>query len=140
LIINAYTQISKLILTGSAGLVLEKKKNTLLNIIPSFLKKGILKEIGINLFGSKDYKNASPRMREILKKVIAEDLISYAEKVYVPTLLVWGDKDKATPPEIGKKFNAIIAHSKLEILENCGHYAFLDKKDEFMYIINKFIH
>ena len=139
LIINTHTKISKLILTGGAGLVLETGKKGVAKYIPAFLKRGIFKKIGIKLFGSADYKNASPLMREILKKVIAEDLSAYAKQVHVPTLLVWGENDKETPLEMGRKFKELIADSQLEILTNCGHYAFLEKKSEFMNIINRFI-
>jgi pimeloyl-ACP methyl ester carboxylesterase len=139
LIVNTYMRISKLILTGSSGLILGKKNAGIAKLIPDFLKRGIFKKIGIKFFGSDDYKNASPLMREILKKVIAEDLSSYTKHIYVPTLLVWGEKDKATPLEMGTKFKELIRNSRLEVIKNSGHYVFLEKKDEFMDIINDFI-
>jgi len=140
LILNANMQISKLILTGGAGLIMEKRKRTLYERMPTFFKKGIIRKFFIWLLGSEDYKNATPCMREILKKVVNEDLESYAKKVYVPTLLVWGENDTATPLEMGRKFHSLMPHSHLEVIKNSGHYAFLDSKNEFLNIVNKFIH
>jgi pimeloyl-ACP methyl ester carboxylesterase len=139
LILNANVRISKLILTGCAGLITENKKASASKYIPKFLKKGIVKRFFIWLLGSEDYKNTSPSMREIFKKVVNEDLESYAKHVYVPTLLLWGENDKATPLEMGKKFLSLIIGSNLKVIKNSGHYAFLDQKDEFLDSVNEFI-
>jgi pimeloyl-ACP methyl ester carboxylesterase len=136
--LSANIQFSKIILTGSAGLILKRKKTNFLKYMPNFLKKGFIRKVLINIFGSVDYKNASPRMREILKRVVAEDLEQYARKISAPTLLVWGEKDGDTTLEMGKKFNEIIPNSRLEIIKNSGHYAFLDNKNEFINIVNNF--
>ena len=139
LILNDRLQLSRLVLTGSAGLIFKKKKTVIFKFLHRFLKKGILRKVGIRLFGSRDYRNATPQLREILKKVIADDLEGYARKVCIPTLLIWGEKDTETPVAMGRKFNELIAHSTLEILNNCGHYCFLDHKSEFFNLVNSFI-
>ena len=139
LILNDRVQLSRLILTGSAGLIFKKKKTEIAKYIHRFLKKGILRKVGIRLFGSSDYKNATPQMREILKKVISEDLEGYARKVCIPTLLVWGENDTETPLAMGRKFNELISHSRLEVIRNGGHYCFLDNKNAFFKLVNTFI-
>ena len=139
LILNDRIQISRLILTGSAGLIFKKRKTELFKYMHRFLKNGIFRKIGIQLFGSADYKNATPQMREILKKVISDDLEGYARKVIIPTLLVWGEKDTETPVDMGGKFNELIVHSRLEVINNCGHYCFLENKNEFFNLVNTFI-
>ena len=139
LILNERVQISRLILTGSAGLIFKKKKTEIYKYIHRFLKKGILRKVGIQLFGSPDYKNATPQMREVLKKVISEDLEGYARKIRVPTLLIWGENDTASPLTMGEKFNELISHSRFEVLKNCGHYCFLDDKNAFLNLVNTFI-
>lgn len=141
LVLNSRIPVSKLILTGSAGLAAagSPPKKTPAKYLPGFLKKGILREILIKIAGSDDYKRATPRMREVLKKVIAEDLRPFAEKISIPALLIWGADDKETPLSVGVDFNAAIPASTLEIMAGCGHYAFLENRELFLRLTNKFL-
>ena len=141
LVLHSRIPVSKLILTGSPGITAAGRppKKTWATYLPDCLKKGILRECLIKMAGSDDYKRATPHMREVLKKVIAEDLRPYAAKISIPTLLIWGANDKETPPATGKDFNATIHASTLEIMADCGHYAFLENKNAFLDLINKFL-
>ncbi|MDR1405726.1 MAG: alpha/beta hydrolase, partial [Prevotellaceae bacterium] len=139
-VLTSKINIPKLILTGSPGIVNSSHapKKTPAKYLPACLKKGRLREFIIKIAGSDDYKNATPRMREVLKKIIAEDLRTFAGKIAVPTLLIWGANDRETPVATGRDFNTVIPASKLEILPDCGHYAFLEKKDVFLELILDF--
>jgi len=48
--------------------------------------------------------------------------ISDVSEVKVPTLIVWGAKDKIIPVRHADWFNAAIANSQKIIYPNCGHY------------------
>ncbi len=151
LILNSKIAINKLILTGGAGLMInanpqKKKGSGFIGSMKSLLEKALpkegyemIKDKFIESVGSADYKNASPMMREILKKVIGQDLTDYASKIRVPTLLIWGENDADTPVEMGKAFNRLIPASELIILNGCGHYAFLDNEREFLALTNNLI-
>jgi pimeloyl-ACP methyl ester carboxylesterase len=140
----------KLILTGSAGLILNKKErkgvsNYLFNIAKTVQKvipdklSNILRERVIQQIGSADYKISSFRMREILKKVVSEDLTRYVVNINTPTLLVWGELDNDTPLGMAKAFNKLISGSKLVIIPNAGHYAFVDEPNLFLDVVKDFI-
>ncbi|MFZ1108711.1 MAG: alpha/beta hydrolase [Rhodomicrobium sp.] len=75
-------------------------------------------------FGSADYKSAGA-MRSILLNVVREDLTDVAAKVACPTLLIYGEKDRDTPPEIGERLSALIKTSDLKILPDQDHYSLL---------------
>jgi pimeloyl-ACP methyl ester carboxylesterase len=141
LVLNSRIRIPKLILTGGAGLATtnHSQKKAIAKLLPSFLKKGRLREFLIHIAGSEDYKNASPKMREVLKKILAEDLSAFAEKITSPTLLIWGANDRETPVTMGAALHALIPSSTLEIMEGCGHYAFLDNKPVFLDLVNNFL-
>ncbi|MDR3351247.1 MAG: alpha/beta hydrolase [Prevotellaceae bacterium] len=141
LVLNSRIPVSKLILTGSAGLPATNRpsKKTPARYLPGFFKKGLLREFLIKIAGSEDYKRATPQMREVLKKVIAEDLRPFAEKISIPSLLIWGANDKETPVAMGEDFHATIPSSSLEIMAGCGHYAFLENRNMFLNLINKFL-
>jgi pimeloyl-ACP methyl ester carboxylesterase len=72
-------------------------------------------------FGSSDYRDASPLMRQVLVKAVNEDLSAAARAVRVPTILVYGDKDRAAPPDIGTRLNALMPQSRLVLLRGFGH-------------------
>jgi pimeloyl-ACP methyl ester carboxylesterase len=75
-------------------------------------------------FGSADYKSAGA-MRNIFLNVVREDLSDAAAKVACPALLIYGEKDRETPPEIGERLSALIKTSDLKILPDQDHYSLL---------------
>lgn len=75
-------------------------------------------------FGSADYARAGP-LRPILVKAVSEDLTEVACAVRVPTVLVYGDRDAETPPEIGERLNALIPQSRLIVLRGFDHWTVL---------------
>lgn len=51
--------------------------------------------------------------------------------IRVPTLLVWGEEDRVTPPEVAQQFHALIPDSTLVFLPRCGHVPMLEQPDGF---------
>ena len=88
-------------------------------------------------FGSDDYKQLNDIMKQTFVKVVNEDLSDDARKISIPTLLVWGKKDKDTPLYMGKTFNKLIKNSKLIIL-NGGHYCHIENLQEYSKICMQF--
>ena len=126
--------IDKLVLIASAGLprqrsLVEKTKiqskiytfKTLKHLAPVLdLDVDKLR----NRFGSADYRNAGA-MREILAKVVREDLSDAARQISCPVLLIYGGKDTETPPEIGARLAELIPNADLNILDTQDHYSLL---------------
>lgn len=86
-------------------------------------------------FGSADYAAASPVMRQSLVRVVNEDLVPYMPSVTMPSLLIWGDKDTATPLSDGKKMEELMPEAGLAVIEGAGHYSFIDN----LYLFNKIL-
>ena len=74
--------------------------------------------------GSADYRNASPLMRQTMVRCINEDLTRLLAKIRVPTLLIWGSADTATPLSDGQTMEKLIPDAGLVVLEGAGHFAF----------------
>ena len=89
--------------------------------------------------GSADYRQASPRMRAILSKVVNEDLCHVMPAIKAPTLLVWGENDTATPLHDAKKMASLIPDAGLVQFPGCGHYSFLDNPVQFRAVLNSFL-
>jgi len=66
-------------------------------------------------------------------------LAKWLHRIDVPTLILWGDDDKVIPPAYGKAFAELIPQSRLEVIRNCGHLAHIERKDEFVGHITRFI-
>ena len=71
--------------------------------------------------------------------VVKEDLSEDMKGIKIPTLIITGENDKDTPIAFGEKMQELIPNSKFQILKNAGHYSFLDQREEFVKIVEKFI-
>ena len=77
-------------------------------------------------FGSADYRQAGA-LRPILVKAVAEDLSAAASAVHCPSLLIYGDRDRETPPELGRRLNALMPRSRLVVLRGFDHWNVLSE-------------
>ena len=65
------------------------------------------------------------------------NLYDQLSRLTVPTLLIHGDYDPI-PSEAIEKIHRTIKGSELVILEDCGHFPFIEKQDEFIESIFRF--
>jgi pimeloyl-ACP methyl ester carboxylesterase len=77
-------------------------------------------------FGSADYSAASELMRESFVKVVNSDYKDRLHKINVPTLLLWGEKDTATPISDAQFMKDKIKDSGLVTVKNGGHFCFTE--------------
>ncbi|KAK8531707.1 hypothetical protein V6N12_053170 [Hibiscus sabdariffa] len=61
-------------------------------------------------------------------------------EISCPVLIVKGDTDRIVPSWNAKRLSRAIPRSKLEVIKNCGHLPLEEKVDEFVRIIDKFLH
>ena len=57
----------------------------------------------------------------------------------MPTLIVWGDRDGIIPVEHAHAAHDAIPHSRLEILEGCGHFPHVQEPDHLAEVIREFV-
>lgn len=68
-----------------------------------------------------DYPYVEGTMKETFKNVINEDLAQFTGFIKMPTIIIWGDKDKSTPVEDAYFMNEKIKDTKLLIIKGAGH-------------------
>ncbi len=129
--------IKRLVLIGSTGLRPKRSLNVKLKRLYSKQLRMLGGLLGGSIeakieskrqqLGSEDWRQASPLMRGTLSKVLDEDLSCDMKEIKRPTLLIWGRRDTATPVWMGKAMQLLIPGSKLLIIEEAGHYCFVDK-------------
>lgn len=136
--------ISKIILAGAAAIrqpsVKTKIKRKIAGLVSPILslklKKMLIKKSGLE---QSDYAAIqNPILKETFKTIINEDLTAELPLVKIPTLIVWGDKDFETPLDGGKLIAKLIPGSRIEIIKNASHFAFLEKPEEFIKLIKEF--
>ena len=57
------------------------------------------------------------------------DLTATAKAVRVPTLVIVGDQDASTPPELAREMAALIPGARLEIVARAGHLPCIERPD-----------
>lgn len=133
--------IDKLVLFGSPCIRHERKLPLSTRILKSIKKLPGMNRIGEfakNYIGSRDYKAASPIMRQTLVNVVNEDLSKFARDIEEPTLLIWGDNDCEAPVEDAKELEGIMLDAALIVLPG-SHYAYIENLGQVVNILNNFI-
>ena len=59
-------------------------------------------------------------------KTVNLDLSECMQAIAAPTLLIWGEKDEATPIADGRKMEQLIKGSRLIVVAGAGHFSYLD--------------
>jgi pimeloyl-ACP methyl ester carboxylesterase len=88
--------------------------------------------------GSKDYAQAGPLQGTFIK-VVNDDQTEMLPYIQSPTLLVWGADDKDTPLASAKIMEKLIPNASLVVLENAGHFSYIDHPHKFHMIVRKFL-
>lgn len=141
----------KIILFGSAGVVGKKSFKSRIKIrafkaakrmltLPGLKKPcaGLLKKTE-SKFGSADYRAASPVLRQTLVRAVNTDLCDVMPDIKASTLLIWGEKDTATPLANAHIMEKLIPDCGLCVLKGAGHYCFLERAYEAYAIIESFL-
>lgn len=89
--------------------------------------------------GSSDYKSASPKMRAIMSRVVNEDLKGLLPEIKAPTLLIWGEKDTATPMRDARLMQKLIPDAGLVSYPEAGHYSYLERPAQTQAVIQSFL-
>ncbi len=89
--------------------------------------------------GSADYRSASPMMKQILSKTVNTDLTPLLPQISAPTLLVWGEKDTATPLYMAKTMEKQMQDAGLFVIQGAGHFAFAEQPAVALAALKNFI-
>lgn len=134
-------KVSKVILLSPA-LRSHDKKGVKTKVLKSLKKVPGIKSLegwAKNHVGSRDYRAASPVMKQVLVKTVNEDLSEAAKKIKAPVILIYGDNDAEVPEEDTKLYERLIPDCGLIKYEGCTHYAYLERLNQTVSIISNFI-
>ncbi|MDO4501208.1 MAG: alpha/beta hydrolase [Erysipelotrichaceae bacterium] len=139
--------VHKMVLTGAAGI---RDKRTLKYYYKVYTYKLGKKILSLKPFekykekfqknaGSEDYKNSSGIMRSTFVKVVNDDVTPILPEVKTPTLLVYGEKDEATPVSKGRLMEKLMGDATLVIFEGDDHFAYFHQGDRFNRVLEAYL-
>jgi pimeloyl-ACP methyl ester carboxylesterase len=79
-----------------------------------------------------------PHMELTFKRIIGEDVQPWAHKLKLPTLLVYGTRDKDTPTNDGKVLQQAIEGSRLEVID-AGHFLHQEESQKVGGLVESFL-
>ncbi len=135
---NLPINIDKIVLIDSAGIVSKKKLSKRIRIRTYKILKHILLIKPVKKmfpdalkalkkkFGSADYSSSSEIMQKSMVKLVNTDYSHRLSKISVPVLLIWGEKDDATPLSHAKIMEKQIQDSGLIVIKGAGHFSYTE--------------
>lgn len=143
-------KVSKLVLTGSSGLY----ENSFGGGFPRVKDYNYIRKKVEDVFDRKEVVNAEvvDSVYSIVQnnsKVIAvislardaqrQNLKDRLAEIKIPVLLIWGLQDIVTPPEVAREFHKLIPHSKLHLIDECGHVPMMEQPILFNQYLKVFL-
>lgn len=80
----------------------------------------------------------APHMEATFKRIVTDDIQDDARTITVPTLLLYGENDVATPVMYGEQLRQLIPHATLETVGGAGHFVHLEATDVIVRSILEF--
>ncbi|HWT82315.1 MAG TPA: alpha/beta fold hydrolase [Candidatus Methylomirabilis sp.] len=131
-------RVSALVLSGSSGLF----ERSFTRGVPHRPNAAWVREKMEEVFY--DPTQVTPEWVEAIERALAERrsvlcLIQVARsaktrnienllpELRMPTCLIWGEEDRITPPEVARRFRALIPQSDLFMLSHCGHAPMIER-------------
>lgn len=145
---NGALAAEKLVVLGGAGIRdRQKGKKAVLKVIAKtgkvatfWLPKRHKQKLQKALYGAAGSDMlVAPHLKETFKKTVVQDVQADAKKLSLPVLLIYGEKDRATPPLYGEIYHQIMSNSTLEIVGGAEHFVHQDQPEKVEKLIEEFL-
>ena len=93
------------------------------------------KEIVDEVFETVNNRDKLVRTLSIAKSAIRHNMSNDLPNIKTPTLLIWGENDLVTPPEVAIEFKSLLPNSELTWIKKCGHAPMMEYPKEFNRIL-----
>ena len=155
IIINAVgkdiVKAKKIVLIDSAGIkpkrtakyyakiAVFKTGKLFLNLLPNTKKTNEFKERLRGRVGSSDYKASPVVLKDTMKIIVNEDVKKILPNIKVPTLLIWGGLDTATPISDAKIMEKLIPDAGLVEYPYGSHFSYLENIENCKLVLDSFL-
>ena len=140
----------KIVLIDSAGLkpkrsieyhikvAIYKIGKLILNLLPNTNTIKKFKEKLRNNVGSSDYKASPVVLKDTMKIILNEDQRPLLKNINVPTLLIWGSLDTATPISDAREIERILPDCGLVEYPYGTHFSYLENIENCKLVLDEF--
>ncbi|MDE6605035.1 MAG: alpha/beta hydrolase [Clostridia bacterium] len=135
LLASRNNNIKSIVLVDSAGLKPRFSLKKFCKKVTYRLKRAL--KLNVSKCGSADYRKLSGDMRETFKNIVNFHLDFCLKDIKCSTLIIWGKRDKDTPPYMARRLRRRIYNSGLIFLKG-GHYSYLDCYGQFLAILSSY--
>jgi pimeloyl-ACP methyl ester carboxylesterase len=157
-------RVSKLILVDSSGYISKPEsvpigfklsQNPIASVLLKYvLPKSLVARSVKNVYGNPDlvsdelvnrYYDLALRagnrdaLKERFKQMPPGILVDKIQTINIPTLIIWGAKDRLIPPKFGIKFNQDIANSQLIVFDELGHVPHEEDPESTVSSVKRFL-
>jgi pimeloyl-ACP methyl ester carboxylesterase len=157
-------RVSKLILVDSSGylstpesvpIAFKLSQSPIASVLlKNVLPKSLVARSVKNVYGNPDlvsdelvdrYYDLSLRagnrdaLKERFKQMPPGILVDKIQTINIPTLIIWGAKDRLIPPKFGIKFNQDIANSQLIVFDELGHVPHEEDPESTVSSVKRFL-
>lgn len=148
---NNMVDAKKIVLIDSAGikpthsikyyikLSIVKTGKFLLNLLPNTKRTKEFKEKLRGKVGSSDYKSSPEVLKGTMKNILNEDVRSILPNIKVPTILIWGTLDTATPIKDAKIMEELIPDCALIEYPYGTHFSYLENIENCKLVLDSFL-
>ena len=117
-------------------------------VFPSRTRRGFVLPLARSMGGTggrlglvaRDVARIGPvRLWRVASDLLTCEVESVLQSVQVPTLVVWGGRDRLLPPTLASTFTAHIPDSRLVVLPGAAHIPMLEAPDELNAALRAFL-
>ena len=147
--LNFPHKVDKLVLTGSSGLWESEPTGEHPKATRAFIRqqaekifyhpKHVDETILEQVYQAVQDRNFVRTLLRLARDAQAYKFDDQLQKLRVQTLLIWGEEDRITPPDVARAFQQKIAHARLVFLPLCGHVPPLEQPQEFTRALQSFL-
>lgn len=118
--------VDRLVLIGAAGIKPKRSLDYYFKVFKYKMLKKLSPEKASKM-GSNDYKLLPTIMKSTFLNIVNTDLSISSKSITCKTLIIYGKNDQETPIYMAKKLHKNIKNSQLVIIENAGHFVYLEQ-------------
>ena len=130
-------EVKSLVLVDSAGVKPRRSLSYYIKVGTYKIKKKL--KLDVSNYGSCDYLALDKNMRKVFNSVVNTHLDEFLPYIKCDSLIIFGKQDKTTPIYMAKRLHKKIKNSSLIVLEDAGHFCFVDRKLEFSENLKNFL-
>ena len=79
------------------------------------------------------------RLIKMARSTKEENVAGNLSRIEAPTLLIWGQNDLITPPDVAEEFHDRIPNSELQFIDHCGHAPMIEHPETFNRLMIRFL-